>query len=73
LIYDHQPPVGASPDALLAFYDGGRARVLIAAIFTGMAFLNLMSFAAAVRTTVAEAGQDGWGAGATAASAAVGA
>ena len=51
LIYGHQPPVGASADALVAFYDGGRARVLIAAIVTGMAVLNLMWFAAAVRTT----------------------
>jgi hypothetical protein len=73
LIYGHQPPVGASADALVAFYDGGRARVLIAAIVTGMAVLNLMWFAAAVRTAVADAGQDGWGAAATAASAAVGA
>ena len=71
-IYGYQPPVGASPDALLAFYDGGRTRILIAAAFSGLAALNLMWFAAALRTTLADAGQDGWGAAATASSAAVG-
>jgi hypothetical protein len=45
----------------------------VAAILTGMAILNLMWFAAAIRTTLIDAGQDGWGAGATAASAALGA
>jgi hypothetical protein len=45
----------------------------IAAIFAGMAILNLMWFGAAIRTTLIDAGQDGWGAGATASSAALGA
>jgi hypothetical protein len=72
LIYGSQPQVGASGDALVAFYDGSRARVLIASIFAGMAVLNLLWFAAALRTTLAEAGQDGWGAAATAASAMLG-
>ncbi len=71
--YGHQPQVGASADALAAFYDGGRMRILIAAVFYGLAVLNLMWFAAALRTTLADAGQDGWGAAATAASAALGA
>jgi len=71
-LYGYQPPVGASPDALLTFYDGGRTRILIAAVFSGLAVLNLMWFAAALRTTLADAGQDGWGAAATASSAAVG-
>ncbi len=31
LVYGHQPQVGASPDALVAFYDGERTRILIAA------------------------------------------
>src|SRR5262249_7870566 len=44
-----------------------------AAFLSGLAVLNLMWFAAAIRTTVADAGQDGWGAAATASSAAVGA
>jgi hypothetical protein len=72
VIYGHQPQVGASADELVAFYDGDRTRILIAAVFFGMAVLNLLWFAAALRTTLADAGQDGWGAAATAASAAVG-
>jgi len=44
----------------------------VAAIFAGLAILNLMWFAAAVRTTLIDAGQDGWGAAATASSAALG-
>src|SRR5438477_4059846 len=70
LVYGHQPQVGASPDAVVAFYDGERTRILIAAVFSGLAILNLMWFAAALRTTLADAGQDGWGAAATASSAA---
>jgi hypothetical protein len=72
VIYGYQPQVGASADALVAFYDGNRTRILIAVVFSGMAVLNLMWFAAALRTTLADAGQDGWGAAATASSAAVG-
>jgi hypothetical protein len=71
-IYGYQPHVGASADALVAFYTGGRTRILIGAILAGVAVLNLMWFAAAIRTTLAEAGQDGWGAAATASSAALG-
>jgi len=72
VVYGHQPQVGAPADALVAFYDGGRTRILIAAVLSGLAVLNLMWFAAALRTTLADAGQDGWGAAATASSAAVG-
>src|SRR5215470_15035895 len=72
-IYGSQPQIGASADALAAFYDGNRTRILIAAIFSGLAILNLMWFAAALRTTLADAGQDGWGAAVTASSAALGA
>jgi hypothetical protein len=72
LVYGDQPQVGASPDALVVFYDGERMRILIAAVFSGLATLNLMWFAAALRTTLADAGQDGWGAAATASSATVG-
>jgi hypothetical protein len=72
VIYGYQPQVGAPSDALVAFYDGERTRILIAAIFSGLAVLNLMWFAAALRTTLADAGQDGWGAAATASSAAFG-
>src|ERR1700730_9167803 len=72
LIYGYQPRVGASADALVAFYDGERTRILIAAVIAGFAVLNLLWFAAALRTTLADAGQDGWGTAATASSAAVG-
>src|SRR5882724_4717973 len=73
IIYGYQPHVGASADALVAFYDGDRTRILIAAVFFGMALLNLMWFAAALRTTLADAGQDRWGAPATPSSATLGA
>src|SRR6059058_4867720 len=72
VIYGYQPQVGAPSDALAAFYGGHRTRILIAAAFSGLNVLNLMWFAAALRTTLADAGQDGWGAAATASSAAVG-
>ncbi len=72
VIYGYQPQVGASPDALAAFYNGDRARILIAATFSGLNLLNLLWFAAALRTTLTDSGQDGWGAAATAASAAFG-
>jgi hypothetical protein len=72
VIYGYQPQVGASPDALVAFYTGDRTRILIAAVFSGLNVLNLLWFAAALRTTLADAGQDGWGAAATASSAAFG-
>ena len=72
-IYGAQPRVGASADALDAFYNGERTRVLIAAVFFGLNLLNLLWFTAALRTTLADAGQEGWGAAATAASAAFGA
>src|SRR6195256_5966612 len=73
LIYGHQPQVGASADALTAFYNGDRTRILIAAAFSGLNLLNLLWFAAALRNTLADAGKDGWGAAATASSAAFGA
>jgi hypothetical protein len=72
LVYGHQPPVGAPAQALAGFYDGDRARVLVAAVIAGLATLNLLWFAAALRTTLADAGQDGWGSAVTASSAAVG-
>ena len=42
-------------------------------MFYGLAVLNLMSFAGALKNTLTDAGQDGWGAAATASSAAIGA
>ena len=50
IVYDHQPQVGQSADALADFYDGGRMRILIAAVFYGLAVLNPMWFEGALRT-----------------------
>ena len=71
-VYGNQPHVGASADTLVVFYQGDRMRILIAAVLDGFAVLNLMWFAAALRATLADAGQDGWGGAATASSAALG-
>jgi len=49
-----------------------RYQPVIAVVITGFAVLNLMWFAAAIRATLVDAGQDGWGAAATASSAAFG-
>src|SRR5258708_1303742 len=70
-IYGYQPQVGAPADALVAFYDGQRTRILVVAVISGPAMFNFLWFAAALRTTRADGGQDGWGAAATASSAAV--
>jgi hypothetical protein len=72
VVYGYQPEVGASTDAIVAFLDGHRVRILIAGVLGGFAILNLMWFVAAIRTTLAEAGRDGWGAAATTASATLG-
>jgi len=72
VIYGSQPGVGVASDTIASFYTGDRTRILIAAVFAGLNILNLMWFAAALRTTLADAGQDGWGAAATASSAAFG-
>ena len=69
IIYGYQPQVGALADALTPLSGGHRTRILIAAALSGLNVLNLMWFAAALRTTLADAGQDGWGAAATTASA----
>lgn len=71
--YGYQPPVGASADELAAFYEGNRTGILLAAVFAGNAILFLMWFAAALKVSLAEAGQDGWGAAAISSSAAAGA
>jgi hypothetical protein len=71
-IHGSHPGVGASANSVVSSYDGDRTRILVAAFIAGFAVLNLMWFAAAIRTTLDNAGQDGWGAGATASSAAIG-
>src|SRR6202030_1446803 len=68
VIYGRQPRVCASADALVAFYAGDRMWILIAAVFVGVPVLNLMWFAAALRTTLPDAGRDGCGAAPAAAS-----
>jgi hypothetical protein len=71
-VYGDQPKVGSSPDTLVTFYDGNRMRILIATFISGMAVLNLLWFAAAIRIALRDAGQDGWGAAVTASSAVLG-
>jgi hypothetical protein len=73
VIYGDQPDVGASADTLVSFYDGDRTRILIATVILGIAVLNLLWFAAALASALRDAGQGGWGAAATASSAALGA
>jgi hypothetical protein len=73
VIYGQLPGIGAPAATLHDFYGGDRNRILIATTLSGLNVLNLLWFAAAVRTTLADAGLDGWGAAATAASAAFGA
>src|SRR5690348_1599677 len=73
IIYGEQPPINASSQTLTAFYHDHHTRILIAAIVFGLAVLYIMWFAAAIRVALANAGADGWGAAATASSAAVGA
>jgi len=72
VIYGNQPKVGASAEKLVSFYDGDRTRILIATVIFGLAVLNLLWFAAALTSTLRDAGQGGWGTAATAASAALG-
>ena len=73
VLYGIQPQAGASAHALDAFYNGHRTRILIAAPIFGLAVLNLMWFALAVRNVLAEEGRDGWGSAAIASCAAAGA
>jgi len=72
-VYGDPPKVGSSPDTLVSFYDGNRMRILIGTFIFGMAVLYLLWFAAAIRSALRDAGQDGWGAAVTASSAALGA
>jgi hypothetical protein len=70
VIYGNQPKVGASADKLVSFYDGDRTRILIATVFFCFSFLELLWFGAALSSVLRDAGQGGWGAAATASSAA---
>lgn len=72
VISGSQPKVGASADQLVGFYDGDRTRILIATVILGFAFLSLLWFGAALSSVLRDAGRGGWGAAATASSAALG-
>lgn len=72
-LYGNVPQVGASGDTLAAFYGAHRTRILIASFFAGLNLLNLLWFAASLRNTLVEAGQEGWATAATASSAVFGA
>ena len=67
-IYGDQPKISSSPDTLVAFYEGNRMKILIAAFIFGMAVLYLLWFAAAIRSALRDAGQEGRGAAVTASS-----
>jgi hypothetical protein len=72
LIDGYQPGIGSSAGVLTEFYGGHGTWVLLGAALGAFNLLNLLWFAAAVRTALAETGQDGWGSAATAASSAFG-
>lgn len=69
VIYGYQPGVGASPDALAAFYGGNRTWILAASALSAFNLLNLLWFAMALKATLTDTGQDGWGGAAIAAGA----
>jgi hypothetical protein len=71
VIYGSQPKLGASADKLVSFYDGDRTRILIATVFFCFSFLELLWFGAALASVLRDAGKGGWGAAATASSAAL--
>ncbi len=71
LIYGAQPDIGASADTLASFYESDRTRLLIGSSLLALALLNLLWFAAALASTLRDAGQGIWGAAATAASTAL--
>ena len=71
VIYGRQPKLGASDVKLVSFYDGDRTRILIATVIFCFAFLELLWFGAALSSVLRDAGLGGWGAAATASSAAL--
>lgn len=67
------PGIDAPVGRLGDFYEGHHVTILVATALFGFGVLNLLWFAAAIRTTLNDAGRDGWGAAATASSSALGA
>jgi hypothetical protein len=59
------PEAGASASALVSYYDGDSARILIATVIFGFATLNLLWFVAAIKSALRDAGRGGWGTAAT--------
>jgi hypothetical protein len=72
-VFGYQPGPSASQGVLVDFFASHRTRIFVASVISGLAVLNLLWFAAALRNALADSGLDGWGAAATAASAAAGA
>jgi hypothetical protein len=72
VIYGSAPKWGAGADQLVSFFNGDRTRILIAAVIFCFSFLELLWFGAALSSALRDAGQGGWGAAATASSAALG-
>jgi hypothetical protein len=73
LVYGSAPKAGSGSDQLVAFFNGDRGRILVAAIIFSFGFLALLWFGAALSSVLRDAGQGGWGAAATASSAVLGA
>lgn len=73
VIYGGGPERGASTDAVVEFYRAHHTRILVAAVISGFAVLNLMWFAAAISAVLRSAGETGWGTAVTVASAMFGA
>lgn len=71
VIYGDQPKVGAPSAELVSFYDGDRGRILTASVLFSGAVLFLLWFAAAIASTLRDAGLGGWAAATTASSAAL--
>jgi hypothetical protein len=68
-LYGRPPKVGASPQNVVAYYDGHRTRILIATVILGFAILGLLWFGAALSSLLRDSGMGGWAAAATASSA----
>jgi hypothetical protein len=71
VFYGNQPGLGASTHQLVAFFNGDRTHILIAAVIFCCAFLALLWFGAALSSLLRDAGKDGWAAAVTASSAAL--
>ena len=71
LVYGSAPKAGSGADQLVAFFNGDRGRILIAAVIFSFGCLALLWFGAALSSVLRDAGQGGWGAAAVPASGSV--